>query len=293
MQERTAHRRDADRPARRIDQIMLILFTALAGVLVGLTLHFLLRGTNRWGKAAALPETTRETSPCVSPTEETVQSQETALPHVLTPEEIRRAGSLVLINGRFIWPQEIQPDLITIADRRPANLVGLKSEEMRADASACDALMQMLSAAKDDGVTGYTIVSSYRGYEKQDTLFQERVQELVEQGLTRTQAHVRANETVALPGSSEHHTGLAFDLISQDNGWTLESFSETPQQLWLQEHCAAYGFILRYPEDKAHLTGIGSEPWHYRYVGVEHAQRMKELGMCLEEYAEYLTAGGS
>ena len=85
-------------------------------------------------------------------------------------------------------------------------------------------------------------------------------------------------------GTSEHQTGLAADIVAAGNQVLEEEQENTPEQQWLMEHCWEYGFILRYPKDKTDLTGVGYEPWHYRYVGVEAAQEMKESGQCLEEY---------
>ena len=73
------------------------------------------------------------------------------------------------------------------------------------------------------------------------------------------------------------------------NGVT-EDFDTTAEYRWLQENAEDFGFILRFPADKESVTGIRFEPWHYRYVGVEHAKEMNRLGMCLEEYIDYLNA---
>ena len=89
--------------------------------------------------------------------------------------------------------------------------------------------------------------------------------------------------SVEAPGYSEHHTGLAVDFNDVE-----DDFRETEAYTWLQEHAAEYGFVERYPKGKESITGIDYEPWHYRYVGKEHAQRMNELNMCLEEYVAFL-----
>ena len=70
-------------------------------------------------------------------------------------------------------------------------------------------------------------------------------------------------------------------------------FRNTAEAKWLAAHCAEYGFVIRYPEDKESVTGIIYEPWHLRFVGVKHAKRMNELNMCLEEYCEYIKSGNS
>lgn len=89
---------------------------------------------------------------------------------------------------------------------------------------------------------------------------------------------------MAVPGTREHELGLALDIVSMENQNLDESQMETEFQKWMMEHCTEYGFILRYPVDKGEITGIGFEPWHYRYVGREDAEKIKESGLCLEEY---------
>ena len=89
---------------------------------------------------------------------------------------------------------------------------------------------------------------------------------------------------MARPGTSEHETGLALDIVSAAYQLLDERQAETAAQQWLMAHCAEYGFILRYPTDKGALTGVGYEPWHYRYVGKEAAEAIMGGGLCLEEY---------
>ena len=89
---------------------------------------------------------------------------------------------------------------------------------------------------------------------------------------------------MAVPGTSEHQTGLAVDLDSASYQVLNRKQEQTKEQKWLMEHCWEYGFILRFPSDKSDVTGIGYEPWHYRYVGKETALAMRDSGLCLEEY---------
>lgn len=146
---------------------------------------------------------------------------------------------------------------------------------------------QMCKAAADDGVT-LIAVSAYRSYNYQNTLYKNRVERCKrEEGLDDEAAKKKAATIVAVPGTSEHHLGLAVDINSVET-----SFENTAAFRWLQKHAADYGFIMRYAEDKQAITKIIYEPWHYRYVGVEHAKAMGELGMCMEEYIEYLKSGG-
>ena len=90
----------------------------------------------------------------------------------------------------------------------------------------------------------------------------------------------KALQVVALPGTSEHQLGLALDIIAEFDA------DNTATWQWLKQHCAEYGFILRYPADKEEITGISYEPWHFRYVGVEAAREIMSSGVCLEEYLE-------
>ena len=91
---------------------------------------------------------------------------------------------------------------------------------------------------------------------------------------------------VARPGTSEHQTGLAVDIVDQNYQLLDEKQENTPVQQWLMAHCTEYGFILRYPTGKSKITGIGYEPWHYRYVGSDAAREITDQGLCLEEYLD-------
>ena len=141
----------------------------------------------------------------------------------------------------------------------------------------------MCKAAKADGVT-LVSVSAYRSYSYQQGLYNNRVTRCQnEDGLSLEAAKKKAATIVAVPGTSEHHLGLAIDINSVET-----SFENTKEFKWLQKNAENYGFVMRYPKDKQDITKIIYEPWHYRYVGVEHAKAMNDLDMCLEEYIEYL-----
>jgi len=135
-----------------------------------------------------------------------------------------------------------------------------------------DALMQMLSDLTDAGIE-YTFNSAYRTILEQTTILEYRTREHMKQyDLEFEEARDKAYETVAVPGTSEHHLGLAVDLLGDE------------AVAWLTEHCWDYGFIVRYTEEKEPITGIVDEPWHFRYVGTEVSLDMKDTGLCLEEY---------
>ena len=138
----------------------------------------------------------------------------------------------------------------------------------------------MQAAAADDGVSLWAI-SAYRTLERQTELYEEKVAEYQALGYDEEQAKEEAGKWVAVPGTSEHCLGYAMDLCSLE-----DNFEDSAQFQWLQEHCADYGFILRYPKDKVEITKISYEPWHYRYVGSNHAKIIMSQGICLEEYLE-------
>ncbi len=147
------------------------------------------------------------------------------------------------------------------------------------DSRAYPELQKMFDDARSEGHSPY-ITSSYRSREDQQALFDEKVQELIDEGKTPEQAQVEASSYVATPGTSEHETGLAIDIAS-DAGDEAQNALWT----WLIDNSYKYGYIIRYPEDKADITGVNYEPWHLRYVGVDAAQVMHDNGWCLEEYS--------
>lgn len=148
-------------------------------------------------------------------------------------------------------------------------------------------LQAMMDAARDEGLSPL-ICSSYRTNEKQQTLYNNEVKRNLAKGYTQKDAETEAGKWVAVPGTSEHQTGLAVDIVDLNYQILDEGQEKTPVQKWLMENSYKYGFILRYPNDKSNITGINYEPWHYRYVGKKAAKEIYEKGICLEEYLEGL-----
>ena len=177
-----------------------------------------------------------------------------------------------LVNSTSLLEEGYVPELVTV------NSAGYKF-----DARAADALQAMLQAARDEGLNPM-ICSSYRSWERQTTLFEKQVAKQQNTGLSYEEAYEKAKTVVAFPGTSEHQTGLAADIVATSHQLLDDSQEQTAEQQWLMEHCWEYGFILRYPKDKSDITGIIYEPWHYRYVGDEVALYIHENGLCLEEY---------
>ena len=146
-------------------------------------------------------------------------------------------------------------------------------------------LQDMLDACREAGLSPL-ICSSYRSYEKQKSLYQNKIDRLRTQGYSAKEAQEEAGKAVAEPGTSEHQLGLAVDIVDVSNQNLDSSQEQTAVQKWLMKHSWEYGFILRYPNDKSEITGIIYEPWHYRYVGKEAAAEIQAQGVCLEEYLE-------
>jgi len=167
------------------------------------------------------------------------------------------------------------------------NLKGIGFDHQVADI-AYDAYKEMVSASWAAGVDP-AVCSSYRTIEYQTKLFQNKVNYYLDEGYSQEEAESLAGTVVARPGTSEHHLGLALDIVHNGN-WRLdESQANTRTQKWLMENSWRYGWILRYPDGSSESTGIIYEPWHYRYVGKEVAADIYASGLCLEDYLAMLT----
>ena len=183
--------------------------------------------------------------------------------------------SLMLINKDHLIPDDYTFELATITDT------------VKSDVRCAGALVKMIRGAKQDGVYLY-VASPFRDMERQTYVFNRKVKSIMAEGYDYDEAYELASEVVAIPGTSEHQVGLAFDLVTEGY-WKLdEGFAETEGGKWLAENAPDYGFILRYPKGKEEITKIEFEPWHYRYVGVEAAQEMSRLGLTLEEYDQMI-----
>jgi zinc D-Ala-D-Ala carboxypeptidase len=142
---------------------------------------------------------------------------------------------------------------------------------------AAMALEQMFLAAGKEQIELFA-VSGYRSYNKQQAIYNLEIQKWGEE---------KAVQAVALPGHSEHQTGLAMDITSRSVQFKLtEEFGQTLEGKWVAENAHKFGFIIRYPKGKEHITGYQYEPWHIRYVGKKAAKVIFEKGLTLEEYFE-------
>ena len=140
---------------------------------------------------------------------------------------------------------------------------------------------EMYYAATEDGII-LTPYSAYRSYERQKYNYNNLTQSYMhDYNLNEQEAREKAATVILPPGTSEHNLGYAIDICG-----TESSFKDTKEYAWLQQHAHEYGFILRYTAEKQPITGIIPEPWHWRYVGVEYAEKIKNSGLCLEEYLD-------
>ena len=160
--------------------------------------------------------------------------------------------------------------------------------DLKVDARIAQPLRDFMAAAKADGYD-LQLISAYRTFARSAILLENEVQaQMKYNGYSREKAEQVAATRVAPPGTSEHNTGLAVDILSGDyyyhHSTMEESFEYDAEAIWMAEHCAEYGFILRYPKGKQDVTGIIFEPWHFRYVGVEIATYIMENNLTLEEY---------
>lgn len=180
--------------------------------------------------------------------------------------------NLMLVNAEYPLAEGYVPVLSTIFSR------------WKVDSRIAASAEAMLNDCKAAGLHPM-ICSAFRSVQHQQELFANRVSRSQAAGLENEDAIRDAADIVAVPGTSEHHTGLALDIVSADYQLLDEGQEATPENQWLRAHCAEYGFILRYPPDKTGETGIIYEPWHFRYVGESAASEIMEKGITLEEYS--------
>lgn len=182
---------------------------------------------------------------------------------------------LILVNKQHSIPEDYTFPLGTITG------------SMRCDERILEELLAMMQAAKDDGVD-LVVCSPYRDYNRQTYLFEKKVTRYMNAGMSYMDAYKTASMSTTSPNASEHRIGLAIDFYSSSYMRLDTGFEDTAAGQWLAAHSYEYGFILRYPEGKEYITGIGYEPWHFRYVGVEAATVITERGITLEEFWEDL-----
>lgn len=180
-----------------------------------------------------------------------------------------------IINRDYPLTDSYKPDDLVVPDI-PFSFNDKTLDKRKLKKIAAEALEELYTAALlEDGLTIYG-VSGYRSYDRQYDIYGTN---LINRGIRHT------NLYSAAPGNSEHQTGLAIDVSCKSVNFALvEQFASTPEGIWLKENCWRFGFILRYPKEKEHITGYAYEPWHIRYVGVPLAYYLYTNDLTLEEY---------
>lgn len=216
------------------------------------------------------------------PFEEELSSEERLLSEL--PEGVSYEDwNLILVNPSQALPENFDIELTEV------------DNEQRIDSRIVEAWTSWKEAALQEGHRLF-FASGYRDVSRQENNFNRTVQEHMNEGMTEEEAIEKAKEYLTEPGHSEHHTGLALDIVDEE--WIVAGYGLDPEyegeasQKWLVDTMSDYGFILRYPAGKEEITDINYEPWHFRYVGIENAKFMEENDLTLEEYVELLIEAG-
>ena len=213
-----------------------------------------------------------------------------AAPENTEPVDVLAGEVPMLVNADHPVDEYFVPaDLVNLKDVLDKKLVTIKYKKTQGVRTAVEALQTMLETAKEDKITKWQISAGYRTWDDQVKLLNAKISSYRKKNKDWSSSKARraALKSVAEPGCSEHHLGLAFDI----NVKGAKTFSSTKQYKWLKENCWDYGFIMRYTKEKEKITGFTAEAWHIRYVGVNHAKYMQEHDLCLEEYIEGLEDG--
>lgn len=202
------------------------------------------------------------------------------LPNAVSVED----WNLILVNPERSLAKNFEVDLKEV------------DNEQRIDSRIVESWTKWKEAAKKEGYQLF-LASAYRDLARQEENFNQKINSYMNEGMSKEEAKEKTKEYLTEPGHSEHHTGLALDIVDDEwivSGGRLETAYEGEEsQKWMVETMSDYGFILRYPEGKESITDIQYEPWHFRYVGPEHAQFMEEHDLVLEEYIDLILKAGN
>ena len=264
-------RRKIHKMSREQKRLTIIALFALAvgGIFGGTIGRCIEKKTSAEKVSAAVAETEREDKTKL----DALQKQLYDLKEELNHDKENLPWNLVLVNYEHPMEEGYVPEL---KELEPGYAV---------DSRIADEAKKMLADAKKAGLH-IIMCSAYRSVERQENLFNDYMKERMKAGVGHWDAYCDTVLCVAEPGKSEHALGLALDLISNQYTELDEGQEKTAEAKWLAANCYKYGFILRYPPEKTSITGIIYEPWHYRYVGVEHATKIHQLGVTLEEYLQ-------
>jgi len=204
-------------------------------------------------------------------------------------KQMPQMGDMILVNTQNPLPETYIPDdLVEIKD-----YISLTKKSITLREVAAKALEQMTDAMAKDGITDIKATSGYRSYQYQLSLYQNKIRDYEKIGYDLAKAKELAASIVALPGTSEHQTGLAIDFTTDSlSNQLVSSFGDTEAGKWLNNNSWYYGYIIRYQTDKRDITGYINEPWHLRYIGIPHAEYIFRNNLCYEEYIRLLKTDG-
>lgn len=189
------------------------------------------------------------------------------------------ADIAVLVNKTYRLPDNYKPD--DLVEPNVPFIFKEKNDKRMMRKEAAGALEKLVAAAKKDSIS-LAGVSGFRTQATQKTLFDNYVKKDGEEA---------ARKYSAVPGHSEHQTGLAMDISGSDGKCAAsDCFADTKEAKWLAKNAAEHGFIIRYPKGKESITGYQYEPWHLRYVGTKAAKEISDKGITLEEYMQNANA---
>lgn len=241
--------------------IGILILSGILALQVFLTLYFIRRFSD-YNSPAPTPSSVAAAAPVRGEDDKKIDAQWLVLVNLDNPTSNQRPENLVQLDQIF------------------GEEVALVNGSGYIQKDAAKAAKQMFLDAEKQNIGPYKITSAYRSVEYQEELFQAKLAENPDYGKNPYQ-----NPVKVLPGNcSEHTTGLALDILSVAYEQSDDGYGETPEGQWLTAHAHEYGFVLRYPRQKEHLTGVIYEPWHYRFVGVQAATEIYEKDLCLEEY---------
>ncbi|MGE7930681.1 M15 family metallopeptidase [Lysinibacillus xylanilyticus] len=181
----------------------------------------------------------------------------------------------VLVNKKYAFPEGYEPKDLVYPN--VPFIFNEKIEKRMMREEAAEYLENMFNAANKQNIH-LAGVSAYRSSQTQTTLFNNYVER---DGIEKAKTYS------AVPGTSEHQSGLAIDVSGSDGSCAADDcFANTEEAAWLEDNAHKYGYIIRFPKDKENITGYQYEPWHIRYVGVNLATELYNNGLTLEEYFE-------
>lgn len=225
-----------------------------------------------------------DTAPAAQETEADTEPEEPSIDELYDlkqyePEEIKK-GDLLLVNAEHEYSFYVPgSDIVSVYSNKNGDyLVSDTNVSLRKD--VISKINEMMTAFKTDtGLSNIMIRTGYRDKATQEKLYQSKVD---------VEGEAEAKKTVSPPGCSDYHTATAFYAVIYTDNTVQPLNYDAKYSSWILENCHKYGFIRRFAPDKADITGISVDEWHFRYVGVPHAEIMYSENMCLEEYIEYL-----